>query len=117
MDGIDVDLNNDNDNDSGGELRAEEATGLVTVRVRSGRYNVISLIQVADGYPMEGCGVELRSHNFPEHVARRHLVQVLPCHVMPCCTVPCLTVSRWVVVAFIVLLHICTFNTPSTFSR
>lgn len=61
---------------SGGELRAEEATGLVTLRVRSGRYTVVALIQVPDGYPMEGCGVELKSHNFPQHIARRHLVQV-----------------------------------------
>eukprot|EP00904_Undaria_pinnatifida_P013262 jgi/Undpi1/9066/HiC_scaffold_26.g11526.m1 len=59
----------------GGQLRAEEATGLVTVRVKSGPYSVVALIQVPDGYPMEGCGVEIRSHNFPEHIARRHLLQ------------------------------------------
>lgn len=62
---------------SGGQLRAEESTGLITVRVKSGSYSVVALIQVPDGYPMEGCGVELRSHNFPEHIARRHLVQVI----------------------------------------
>ena len=62
---------------SGGQLRAEEATGLVTVRVKSGSYSVVALIQVPDGYPMEGCGVELRSHNFPEHIARRHVLQVI----------------------------------------
>ncbi|CAM9878888.1 unnamed protein product, partial [Hapterophycus canaliculatus] len=59
----------------GGEFRAEEATGLVTIRVRSGRYSVVALIQVPDRYPLEGCGVELKSHNFPAHIARRHLVQ------------------------------------------
>ena len=63
--------------DRGGQLRAEEATGLVTVRVKSGPYSVVALIQVPDGYPMEGCGVEIRSHNFPEHIARRHLLQVI----------------------------------------
>lgn len=72
-------FNDDNhDHDSAGELRAEEATGLITLRVRSGRYTVVAEIQVPDGYPIEGCGVELRSHNFPEHIARRHLVQVMP---------------------------------------
>lgn len=61
---------------SGGDFRAEEVTGLLTLRVRSGRYTVVAVIQVPDGYPIEGCGVELKSHNFPAHIARRHLVQV-----------------------------------------
>ncbi|CAB1108352.1 unnamed protein product [Ectocarpus sp. CCAP 1310/34] len=59
----------------GGGFIADEASGLVTIRVKSGRYTVVALIQVPDGYPMEGCGVELKSHNFPAHIARRHLVQ------------------------------------------
>eukprot|EP00903_Cladosiphon_okamuranus_P007562 g7336.t1 len=59
----------------GGEFRAEEATGLLTLRVRSGRYSVVAVIQVPDGYPIEGCSVELKSHNFPAHIARHHLVQ------------------------------------------
>ncbi|CAN0147132.1 unnamed protein product [Ectocarpus sp. 6 AP-2014] len=59
----------------GGGFRADEESGLVTIRVKSGRYTVVALIQVPDGYPMEGCGVELKSHNFPAHIARRHLVQ------------------------------------------
>lgn len=70
---------------SGGQLRAEEATGLVTVRVKSGPYSVVALIQVPDGYPMEGCGVELRSHNFPEHIARRHVVQVMKPRILVLC--------------------------------
>lgn len=49
----------------------------MTIRVKSGRYTVVALIQVPDGYPMEGCGVEFKSHNFPAHIARRHLVQVM----------------------------------------
>ncbi|CAM9167382.1 unnamed protein product [Pylaiella littoralis] len=59
----------------GGEFRAEEATGLVTLRVRCGRYTVVALVRVPDRYPSEGCVVELKSHNFPAHIARRHLVQ------------------------------------------
>ncbi|CAM9572540.1 unnamed protein product [Sphacelaria rigidula] len=35
----------------------------------------MSVIQVPDGYPMEGCGVQLKSHNFPERIARHHVVQ------------------------------------------
>ena len=66
----------DDDCASGGEFRADEATGLLTLRVRSGRYSVVAVIQVPDGYPIEGCGVELKSHNFPAHIARHHLVQV-----------------------------------------
>lgn len=85
---------------SGGQLRAEESTGLITVRVKSGSYSVVALIQVPDGYPIEGCGVELRSHNFPEHIARRHLVQVIA---------PRILVWFWlatvVVVVLVVVLH------------
>ena len=54
----------------------EEAAGMVTLRVKSGRYSVVAVIKVPDGYPMEGCDVELRSYNFPEPIARRHLLQV-----------------------------------------
>lgn len=60
----------------GGECRADEATGLITIRIKSGQYSVMSVIQVPDGYPMEGCGVQLKSHNFPERIARHHVVQV-----------------------------------------
>lgn len=63
-------------NNRGGELRAEEATGVVTLRVKSGRYSVIAVIRVPDGYPLEGCEVELRSYNFPKSIAHRHLLQV-----------------------------------------
>lgn len=61
---------------SGGECRAQEKSGLVTIRVKSGRYSVVASLQVPDKYPLEGCGVELRSHNFPERIARLHLAQV-----------------------------------------
>lgn len=61
----------------GGECRADEAAGLITIRVKSGQYWVVSVIQVPDGYPMEGCGVQLKSHNFPERIARHHVIQVL----------------------------------------
>ncbi|CAN0242881.1 unnamed protein product, partial [Ascophyllum nodosum] len=59
----------------GGDFRVEEAAGMVTLRVKSGRYSVVAVIKVPDGYPMEGCDVELRSYNFPEPIARRHLLQ------------------------------------------
>lgn len=35
-----------------------------------------AVMQVPDGYPVEGCGVELKSHNFPESVSHLHIVQV-----------------------------------------
>ena len=40
---------------------------------------MVALIQVPDGYPLEGCGVELKSHNFPAQIARLHLAQVRQC--------------------------------------
>ncbi|CAM9321461.1 unnamed protein product [Discosporangium mesarthrocarpum] len=59
----------------GAEIRADESTGLITVKVKSGQYFIRVAIQIPDGYPMDGCTIELRSHNFPQGVARGHLTQ------------------------------------------
>ncbi|CAM9614854.1 unnamed protein product [Choristocarpus tenellus] len=59
----------------GAVFGADEASGIVTIKVKSGLYHLKVSIQVPDGYPMEGCGIELRSHNFPTGIARGHLTQ------------------------------------------